>query len=244
MRVGILSLIHESNTFAVTPTTIDMFRRDELLIGDDVRHAYEGGHNQISGFLAQLEGTDIEAVPIFHASTPPSGTITHGTCDELVRLMFEALDAAGELDGFLVSPHGANVGEGDDYRDLDGFWLTRLREHAGHRPIVCVIDPHANLSARMVEACDATIAYRSNAQAPETHWFREDFDALVEAAIREPDVATRRALYQKAARILSQEGGAIIPVFQQIVAAVRSGCSGYEPHVQLSRADLRKAVCD
>jgi peptide/nickel transport system substrate-binding protein len=89
-----------------------------------------------------------------------------------------------------------------------------------------------------------TIAYRSNAQAPETHWFREDFDALVEAAIREPDVATRRALYQKAARILSQEGGAIIPVFQQIVAAVRSGCSGYEPHVQLSRADLRKAVCD
>jgi microcystin degradation protein MlrC len=162
MRVGILSLIHESNTFAVTPTTIDMFRRDELLIGDDVRHAYEGGHNQISGFLAQLEGTDIEAVPIFHASTPPSGTITHGTCDELVRLMFEALDAAGELDGFLVSPHGANVGEGDDYRDLDGFWLTRLREHAGHRPIVCVIDPHANLSARMVEACDATIAYRSN----------------------------------------------------------------------------------
>ncbi len=163
MRVGILSLIHESNTFAVTPMTIDMFRRDELLIGDEVLRAYEGGHNQISGFLEQLEGTGIEAVPIFHASTPPSGTITRDTCEELVRLMFTALDEAGELDGYLVSPHGANAGEGDDYRDLDGFWLTRLRERVGETlPIICVIDPHANLSARMVDACDATIAYRSN----------------------------------------------------------------------------------
>ena len=163
MRVGILSLIHESNTFAVTPTTIDMFRRDGLLIGDDVRRAYEGGHNQISGFLAHLKGTGIEAVPIFHASTPPSGTITRETCEELVRLMFAALDEVGELDGYLVSPHGANAGEGDDYRDLDGFWLTRLRERVGETPpIICVIDPHANLSARMVDACDATIAYRSN----------------------------------------------------------------------------------
>lgn len=89
-----------------------------------------------------------------------------------------------------------------------------------------------------------TIAYRSNAQSPETHWFREDFDALVETAIREPDAEVRRELYRKAGRMLSEEGGAIIPVFQQIVAAVRSGCSGYQPHVQLSRADLRSAVCE
>ena len=34
MRVGIISLIHESNTFAVPPTTIDLFRRDSLLIGE------------------------------------------------------------------------------------------------------------------------------------------------------------------------------------------------------------------
>jgi microcystin degradation protein MlrC len=163
MRVGILSLIHESNTFAVTPTTIDLFRRDELMVGDEVRRGYEGGHHQISGFLEGLAASGIEAVPIFHASTPPSGTITKATCDELVRLMFEALDEAGELDGFLVCPHGANAGEGDDYRDLDGFWLAKLRQRVGPDcPIICVIDPHANLSALMVDSCDATIAYRSN----------------------------------------------------------------------------------
>ena len=163
MRVGILSLIHESNTFAVSPTTIELFRRDSLLLGDEVRREYEGGVNQISGFLEGLRDTGIEAVPIFHASTPPSGTITRDTCDELVRIMFDELADSGKLDGFLVSPHGANAGEGDDYRDLDGYWLVKLRRLVGPKvPIICVIDPHANLSARMVESCDATIAYRSN----------------------------------------------------------------------------------
>jgi len=163
MRVGIISLIHESNTFAVTPTTIELFRRDSLLTGEAIRAAFEGGHHQISGFIEGLKGTGVEAVPIFYASTPPSGTITKETCEELVRLMFAALEESGSLDGFLVSPHGANAGEGDDYRDLDGFWLRHLRERVGTEvPIICVIDPHANLSRRMIEACDATIAYRSN----------------------------------------------------------------------------------
>ncbi|MBD06613.1 MAG: hypothetical protein CME24_19970 [Gemmatimonadetes bacterium] len=163
MRVGILSLVHESNTFAVTPTTIDLFQRDGLFTGEAVREEFAGGLHQITGFMDGLDETGIEAVPVFYASTSPSGTITRSTCDELIERMFAALDEAGPLDGFLVSPHGANAGEGDDYRDLDGFWLTKLRDHVGPDvPIICVIDPHANLSERMVDTCDVTIAYRSN----------------------------------------------------------------------------------
>ena len=163
MRVGIISLIHESNTFASTPTTIDLFRRDGLLTGEEIRAEFADGLHQGTGFLEGLAEEDIEAVPIFHAATSPSGTITKQTCEELIGLMFEALDEAGSLDGFLVSPHGANAGEGDDYRDLDGFWLTKLRDQVGADvPIICVIDPHANVSERMISACDATIAYRSN----------------------------------------------------------------------------------
>ena len=41
MRVGIISLVHESNTFAVTPTTIELFRRDSLLLGEAVRSEFE-----------------------------------------------------------------------------------------------------------------------------------------------------------------------------------------------------------
>ena len=163
MRVGIISVIHESNTFIHTPTTIDLFRRDALLTGQAVTDLFQGGRHEISGFLEGLDEAGIEAVPLFYASTPPLGRITQDTCETLIGLMFERLDGAGPLDGMLVAPHGANAGEGHDYHDLDGFWLTRLRETVGpDLPIICTIDPHANLSPRMIAACDATIAYRSN----------------------------------------------------------------------------------
>ena len=45
MRVGVISLIHESNTFAIPPPTMDLFRRDGLLIGEAVRDEFEGGHH-------------------------------------------------------------------------------------------------------------------------------------------------------------------------------------------------------
>ena len=52
-RVGILSLMHESNTFAVTPTTIESFRRDSLLTGEEVRREFEGGLHQAT--IAQID---------------------------------------------------------------------------------------------------------------------------------------------------------------------------------------------
>ena len=163
MRVGIISLLHESNTFISTPTTMDSFRRDGIFTGRAMYDHYSGGHHEVSGFLEGLESAGIDALPIFHAGTTPSGRITRATCEELMQMMFDQVEAVGEMDGYLVAPHGANSGEGDEYRDLDGYWLSRLREVVGlEKPIICTIDPHANLSPRMVAACDATIAYRSN----------------------------------------------------------------------------------
>ncbi|MDE2998948.1 MAG: M81 family metallopeptidase [Gemmatimonadota bacterium] len=163
MRVGILSLMHESNTFIGTPTTLEMFRSSRILIGNEVADLFEDGLNEVSGFFQGLAESGIEAVPLFYAGTEPSGRITKGTCDALMQMMFEQVERAGEPDGWLVAPHGANVGEGEDYWDLDGYWLSRLRRIVGEgTPIICTIDPHANLSERMIEACDATIAYRSN----------------------------------------------------------------------------------
>src|SRR5439155_11629557 len=47
--------------------------------------------------------------------------------------------------------------------DADGYWLTRVREHVGPRvPVIGTLDPHGNLSPRMVAACDALTAYRTN----------------------------------------------------------------------------------
>jgi microcystin degradation protein MlrC len=46
---------------------------------------------------------------------------------------------------------------------MDGYWLTLLRQRVGSDvPIVCTLDLHANVSQRMIDACDATISYRTN----------------------------------------------------------------------------------
>ena len=161
MRVGILSLQHEANSFLKQATTLEDFRRDVLLTGESMRTEYGAAHHEVGGFFQGLEEAGLEALPLFMAWALPGGVLDSASADELLRLLLEALDAAGPLDGLLVAPHGAAVSA--TQRDLDGYWLSRVREKVGaHLPIVCTLDLHANLSPAMVNACDATIVYRTN----------------------------------------------------------------------------------
>jgi microcystin degradation protein MlrC len=166
MRIGIIGLLHESNTFLGRPTMLADFEHQTLLEGEAVSGHFAGSHHEIGGFFTALEafieaGEPVEIVPVFAARALPSGTIEAAAWSELVRRMLEALHAAGPLDGLLVAPHGATVSE--SFPDADGHWLTQLRERLGPEiPIVGTLDPHANLSPAMAAACDALIAYRTN----------------------------------------------------------------------------------
>lgn len=161
MRVGILALLHESNTFISAPTTLNHFHHNILDIGEAVRDRFANMHHEVGGFFAGLASAGIEAVPIFAARAMPFGTIAAETFETLLKMMFAELDRAGRLDGLLVAPHGATVSEA--HRDADGFWLSELRRRVGRTmPIVGTLDPHGNLSPEMVSACDAFVAYRTN----------------------------------------------------------------------------------
>jgi len=168
MRVGIIALLHESNTFLSSPTCWEHFEQDKLLYGEEVREQLGNTHHEVSGFFAGLAAADqesesetVEAVPIFAARAVPYGTITTETYDRLLESLFDELEKALPLDGLLLAPHGATVCE--SYPDADGTWLTRLREKVGtSMPCIATLDPHGNLSTAMVDACDAIIAYRSN----------------------------------------------------------------------------------
>lgn len=161
MRVGIIAIQHESNTFIHTPTTLQSFEQGGLRLGGAVREAYAHTHHEVGGFFQALDEAGIEAVPILTANATPSGVIPDETLEHLLTLMHEGLDDAGPLNGLLVAPHGAAVSE--KQRDMDGYWLNVLRQRVGpDMPIICTLDPHANISQRMIDACNATIAYRSN----------------------------------------------------------------------------------
>lgn len=161
MRVGIVALLQESNSFAPALTTLNDFEADMLLTGESMRRALEDAPHEVGGFFAGLAQAKIEAVPIMAARAIPWGPISSTTYIELCKRLFRAIAEAGPLDGVLVAAHGATTSEEID--DVDGHWLTELRKQVGPAiPIIGTLDLHANLSSKMVQACDGLIAYRTN----------------------------------------------------------------------------------
>src|SRR5262245_12848163 len=149
MRVGILGLLQESNTFLPDRTDLSAFEADVYARGKDVSDRFRGTEHELGGFFAGLEREGIEPVPLFVARALPYGIIEAGVFDELIATMLEELERAKELDGLLVAPHGATVSEHE--WDADGYWLSRVRKQVGpSMPIVGTLDPHANLSNTMI----------------------------------------------------------------------------------------------
>jgi microcystin degradation protein MlrC len=161
MRVGIIALLQESNTFLAEPTRLEHFEREVLLTGEAVRRHFAGAPHEVGGFLDGLAAHGLEAVPLFAARALPFGIIVAADFARLVEMLLAELDRAGPLDGLLVAPHGATVSAAE--LDADGHWLQRVRDRVGPRlPVVGTLDPHGNLSPRMVAACAALTAYRTN----------------------------------------------------------------------------------
>ncbi len=161
MRIGIIALLQETNTFISEPTTLEHFRENLLVTGDDVRTHFSGTDHEVGGFFERLDETDCETVPLFATRALPFGTVTDEAYTALLSELLAALRDAGSLNGLLVAPHGATVSE--TVWDVDGDWLTKVREVVGPNvPIVSTADPHGNLSSKMIATVDAITAYRTN----------------------------------------------------------------------------------
>ena len=161
MRIGLVALMHESNTFLRVPTTLDDFRRESLNTGQDIIDRWANAPHEVGGFIEGITCADETPVPIFTSWAMPGGAVAADAFDTMLQMVLDGIDSAGPLDGLLLAPHGAGVSE--NHLDMDGYWLSVLREKVGpHMPMICTMDPHANLSQEMVDACNASIAYRSN----------------------------------------------------------------------------------
>lgn len=160
-KIALLGIYHESNTFVTTPTVLDDFRNGQYLKGEAIRKEYQHAHNEIGGMLEVLDKEGIEAIPLLFASATPGGTIAAETYNFILNEMLAELDKVLPVDACLVIPHGAGVSE--EYPDMDGHWLSRVRERLGDSiPIVGTLDLHANVSELMVASTNALVAYKQN----------------------------------------------------------------------------------
>ena len=160
MRIAIIQVFQETNTFSPRPTTLADFQCRYMHAGNELIEHLTGTRTEIGGFLDVLPSRHVTAVPILAAWAMPCGRVTAETLGHFCDRIGDGLKAAGTLDGVLVSLHGAMAADACD--DGDGALLQAVRSTVGgDTPVVCALDWHANLTDCMLDAADAVVGYRT-----------------------------------------------------------------------------------
>ena len=158
-RVGIASLMHESNTFYPVPTTREMFQDTCLVSGPDVISHWGEAHHEIGGMLEVLPALGLDTVPLVTGTAMPAGPVEEEAYEGILEEILDRISGES-LDGLLLALHGAMVAQ--HVRDADGRTASTIRRLVGpDLPIVMTLDLHANVSPLMIESVTATTIYRT-----------------------------------------------------------------------------------
>lgn len=159
MRVFTATLATETNTFAPMPTGLSAFKeRGYYPAGTHPEHMsmFAGPLFVARQRAAQYGWTVIEGMV---AAANPGGLVTRAAYETLRDELLADLQAAMPVDIVLLGLHGAMVADG--YDDCEGDLLARVRAIAGSRAVVgAELDPHAHISALMVQSADVLIAFK------------------------------------------------------------------------------------
>ncbi|MCX7374040.1 MAG: M81 family metallopeptidase [Alphaproteobacteria bacterium] len=164
-RIAIIGLHLEANAFA--PPTIEAdFRSQCWEEGEAITRLARAPSShmpaEIAGFYRRMDETGAwTPVPIAIWAAPPGGPIEQALLLRFLDTVQAGLSAALPVDAVYVPNHGASSATGDE--DSDGTLVTMIRRIVGPGvPIVVSHDLHCNVSARLVQAADSLIAYRTN----------------------------------------------------------------------------------
>jgi microcystin degradation protein MlrC len=164
LRIGIGGFLHESNTFAPSRASLQAFEEGGgwpgLCRGDAVLAQTRGVNVGVAGFVAAAEASGWTLVATTWCAASPSGPVRRDAFETIAGELVDGLAQAAPLDGIYLDLHGAMVTEHLD--DGEGELLDRIRRAVGPEvPIVASLDLHANVTARMVEASEMLIAFRT-----------------------------------------------------------------------------------
>jgi microcystin degradation protein MlrC len=148
---------HESNTFSNSPTTLEDFQRQTYNLGDEILER-NVGLGIIGGFMEVAAERGVELLPTIQASTTPKGPVTREAFDHMMNELLTRTESFKGVDGAILSLHGAMVVEGID--DAEGHILREMRRTLGPgKPIVSVLDLHANMTKEMIDNSDCLVGY-------------------------------------------------------------------------------------
>lgn len=149
-------VMHETNTFSVRHTPIEAFEAYVLTHGNGVVERYKGTHTGLGAAFDCAERLNWTLRHPIAASATPSGLVTRPAFEAILKPI---LDSAPGCDGALLFLHGAMVLE--DEEDGEGELLERVRAVMGDKPIIAVLDLHANATQRMATFANSLISFRT-----------------------------------------------------------------------------------
>ncbi|MGW2180657.1 M81 family metallopeptidase [Streptomyces sp. NPDC001732] len=164
IRLAVVGLLHEANTFSSELADLAAYQDGGVHAGAELIEHYRDSHAVPGGFLEPLDPAvdpDVELLPLPVAYVTPRGPVSQEAFEVLVGRMCEELSAAGEVDGVLLVLHGAAVAE--KHTAADAEIAERVREAVGPDAVIgTVLDMHANVDQRLVDAVDVMTAYQTN----------------------------------------------------------------------------------
>ncbi|MGE5269125.1 MAG: M81 family metallopeptidase [Thiohalocapsa sp.] len=200
--------MHETNTFSVQKTGMDVWRRRDFHRDNEIPAAFRGTRSALG---ATFEAADKYGWTLIHpvsANANPSGIVTDDAFEEIGGLILGAAETQRPIDGVLLHLHGAMVVE--SYEDGEGELLARLRSILGPDvPIIVTLDLHANVTAQMAESASALIAFRTypHVDMYERAWQgAELLERAMQGEVKPRTVIARRPMIYGLDRGRHQEG--------------------------------------
>ncbi len=167
MRIAIGGFLHESHSFAPRPTTYRDFVEPggfpPVCHGPALISSLRDASVPAAGAIARVEAEGAKIVPLAWGFASPAGPVEDEAFERIAALNCALLSMAldeGPLDGVYLDLHGAAMV--DSFPDAEGELLRRVRAIVGpDMPLTISLDPHANLTAAMVERADAIVPFRT-----------------------------------------------------------------------------------
>ena len=162
MRLAMLGMYHETNTFAPHRADRAVWERSGIQRGAEIIGVYGASEFSLAGFLDRAaQEPDVEIVPLLFTTTGPQGYITEDAFESIVGEMLTLLRDHGPWDGVLLVQHGAMVAE--HIPDADAEVIARVRAIVGPDvPIGVASDLHGNITARFTDNCTCAVFFRTN----------------------------------------------------------------------------------
>ena len=158
-RIAVGGIEHETAGLLPGETPLSVFQRRRVSADELVTRSGEA-NTVVDGFLhgARQRGWEVSGLLWLKGTSGPPAS--QETFDVMLAELLDDLEAAGQVDGVLLSLHGSFATHEID--DAAGAVLQAVRERIGPDiPLMSVHDMHCNLTQSMIEPADALAVMRT-----------------------------------------------------------------------------------